>query len=399
MIRYFITFCIYCCFLSVSHAQDTYKETFNLMGSRFDISVVANNQIEADSHIDTAVNEIRRIENLISSWMPTSQTSAININAGVKPVYVDKELFNLIERAIKISTLTNGAFDISYASMDKVWKFDGTMKSIPSKQKIKNSVKKIGYQNIVLNRSNQTVFLKLKGSKIGFGAIGKGYAADKAKELLISNGVESGIINASGDLVTWGQPINSKDWMVAIVNPLDKEKVFAWLPVVNSAVVTSGDYERFINIDGEIFSHIIDPRTGYPSSNIRSVTIFSKTAEIGDALATSVFILGPEVGLDLINQLKGIECLIVDSNNEIITSNNLDLEKANQLNIKKTNLFKNDISNNLSVLKEYEKININDPDMDLNQRKVERFETNFQIYREAAAGANGGKSGGGCGCN
>ena len=399
MIRYFTTCCIYLSFLSALLAQDTYKKTFKLMGSRFDISVVANNQIEADNHIDTAVKEIKRIENLISSWIPASQTSTINKNAGVKPVYVDKELFNLIERSIKISTLTNGAFDISYASMDKIWKFDGTMKSIPSKQKVKNSVEKIGYQNIVLNRSNQTVFLKLKGSKIGFGAIGKGYAADKAKELLINNGVESGIINASGDLVTWGQPVDSKDWMVAIVNPIEKEKVFAWLPVVNSAVVTSGDYEKFINIDGEVFSHIIDPRTGYPSAGIRSVTVFSKTAEIGDALATSVFIFGPEVGLDLINQLKGIECLIVDSNNEIISSTNLDLGKTNQSNIKKTGLIKKDISNKLSVLKEYEKININDPDMDLNQRKVERFETNFQIYREAAAGANGGKSGGGCGCN
>jgi thiamine biosynthesis lipoprotein len=306
-------------------AQQPYKRTLKLMGSRFDITVVAKDSLEANKYIDTAVAEIIRIENLISSWDPNSQTSEINRNAGLKPVKVDAELFQLIERALKISKLTQGAFDISYASMDKVWFFDGSMTEMPSEEDIKNSVSKVGYQNIILDETNQTVFLKLKGMKIGFGAIGKGYAADKAKQLLIDKGVEAGIINASGDLNTWGTQLNGKDWLVAIVNPLNKEKVFSWMPVNNSAVVTSGNYEKYVKFNNVLYTHIIDPRTGYPATGILSVTIFTKTAELADALATSIFVMGVDTGLDFINQLKGVECIIIDENNKIITSEHIQL--------------------------------------------------------------------------
>jgi thiamine biosynthesis lipoprotein len=173
------------------------------MGSRFDITVVAKDSIVANKYIDTAAFEILRIEKLISSWDPNSQTSKINANAGIKPVVVDEELFNLIQRSIGLSRLTDGAFDISYASMDRIWKFDGSMKEMPSEKNIKASVEKVGYENIVLDPSKHSVFLKLKGMKIGFGAIGKGYAADKAKTMLIEKGVISGIINASCDMNTW----------------------------------------------------------------------------------------------------------------------------------------------------------------------------------------------------
>jgi thiamine biosynthesis lipoprotein len=295
------------------------------MGSRFDITVVARDSLEANIHIDTAVAEITRIENLISSWDPNSQTSEINRNAGIKAVKVNTELFQLIERALKISKLTQGAFDISYASMDKVWFFDGSMTEMPSEDAIKNSVSKVGYQNIILDETNQTVFLKLKEMKIGFGAIGKGYAADKAKQLLIDKGVESGIINASGDLNTWGTQPNGNDWLVAIVNPLNKEKVFSWMPVNNSAVVTSGNYEKYVKFNNVLYTHIIDPRTGYPATGILSVTIFTKTAELADALATSIFVMGVDTSLDFINQLKGVECIIIDENNKIITSEHIQL--------------------------------------------------------------------------
>ncbi len=313
--------------VSVSFSQNVFKETLKLMGSRFDISVVADSKEEGDVFIDLAISEISRIEKLISSWDKNSQTSLINKNSGLKPVKVDKELFQLIERALKVSKLTNGAFDISFASMDKIWKFDGSMSTMPSADIIKKSVEKVGYQNILLDTENQTVFLKFKGMKIGFGAIGKGYAADKAKALLIEKGVEAGIINASGDLNAWGKQPNGKDWMVAIVNPLNKEKVFSWFPVHNNAVVTSGNYEKYVKFNGELYSHIIDPRTGYPSKGILSVTVFTKTAELADALATSIFVMGTETGLDFINQLKGVECIIIDADNKIITSNNIDIKQ------------------------------------------------------------------------
>jgi thiamine biosynthesis lipoprotein len=314
-------------FSVVCITQQPYKRTLKLMGSRFDVTVVAKDSIEGNKYIDTAVAEITRTEKLISSWDANSQTSDINRNAGIKPVTVDSELFELIERAIGISKLTDGAFDISYASMDRIWKFDGSMTVMPSEEEITASVSKVGYQNIILDNENSTIFLKLEGMKIGFGAIGKGYAADKAKDLLISKGVPSGIINASGDMNTWGKQPNGSEWKVAITNPMDKNKVFALLPINNGAVVTSGNYEKFVNFNGKGYTHIIDPRTGYPSIGIISVTVFAPKAELADALATSVFVMGKEAGLDRINQLPKIECIIIDDKGNITKSKNIEIDK------------------------------------------------------------------------
>ena len=310
-------------------AQENFKRTLILMGSRFDITVVASNEKEGNKYIDSAIFEIARIEKLISSWDVNSETSLINKLSGIQPIKVDKELFDLIERSIAISTLTNGAFDISYASMDRIWKYDGSMREMPSEEKISNSIKKVGYKNIIIDKEAQTVFLKLKGMKIGFGAIGKGYAADKAKALLIEKGAKAGIINASGDLNAWGKQANGKDWMVAITNPLNKNKVFSWLPINDSAIVTSGNYEKFVSYNGIRYSHIIDPRTGYPSTGIISTSIMTSNAELADAISTSVFVMGVETGLDFINQLKGVDCIIIDEQNKIHTSNNIKLNNTN----------------------------------------------------------------------
>ena len=309
------------------NSQEIFTKKVVLMGSDFEITVVENNISKANYFIDLAIKEISRIESLISSWDKNSQTSLINNSAGIRPVQVDKELFELISRSIKISALTQGAFDISYAPMDKLWYFDKEMEKLPTAQQIAQSVSKVGYENIIINEKKRTVFLNKKGMKIGFGAIGKGYAADKAKDILIQNDVKSGIINASGDLTAWGQKPSGDDWMVAVVNPLNKNKVFSWLPIKNSSIVTSGNYEKFITVDGKSYSHIIDPRTGYPSEGILSVTIISQNAELADALATSVFVLGTDIGIDMINQLKNVECIIINSDNKIIKSNNIQINK------------------------------------------------------------------------
>lgn len=297
------------------------------MGCGFEITVVASDANQADQYIDLAINEITRIEKLISSWDKFSQTSAINGNAGITPVKVDKELFELIERANKISKLTDGAFDISYASMDRIWIFDGSMNQIPSEKIIAASVSKVGYKNIILNKVDTTVFLKKKGMKIGFGAIGKGYAADMAKKQLMQKGISAGIINASGDMTTWGKQPDGKDWSVAITNPMNKNKAFALLPVVDGAVVTSGNYEKYVLLEGKRYSHIIDPKTGYPSSGIISVTVFATQAELADALATSVFVMGIDVGLNLINQLPKTECIIIDDKGKIYPSEHIKIDK------------------------------------------------------------------------
>ena len=308
-------------------AQNTYSRTLKLMGSRFDITVIAADSSSGNVYIDMAVAEIQRIERLISSWDDGSETSHINRLAGISPVTVSVELFQLVERAVAISRLTDGAFDITYASMDRIWKFDGSMTEMPSPEDVAFSVSLVGFDGIELNKEQHTVFLKRPGMKIGFGAIGKGYAADKAKELLIQKGVIGGIINASGDMNTWGSQVDGADWKVAITNPMDKSKVFGWVPIHHGAVVTSGNYEKYVNFNGVRYAHIIDPRTGYPATGIVSVTIFAPRAEFADALATSVFVMGIDVGMDRINQLPQVECIVIDEAGQIYTSDHIQIDK------------------------------------------------------------------------
>ncbi len=318
--------CSLCCLLSFGQSRQTdvtVKRTLKLMGTRFEITVVAPNEEIGYINIDEAVSEIERVEKLISSWDKDSETTLINKNAGIKPVKVNRELLNLIERSIKISEITDGAFDITYASMDNIWKFDGTMDKVPTEAEIKNSVSKVGFKKIQLDAENQTVYLPEKGMKIGFGAIGKGYAADRAKELLVSKDVKGGIINASGDLTTWGTKVTGEKWLVGIANPLSKDKVFSWLPIIESSVATSGNYEKYIELDGKKYSHIIDPRTGYPTRGINSVSIFAKQAELCDALATAVFTMGRDVGLHMINQIDGVEAVVLDSENKVHKSSGI----------------------------------------------------------------------------
>ncbi|MFV8465252.1 FAD:protein FMN transferase [Flavobacterium sp. LB1P62] len=313
----------------ISVGQIAHKRKLSMLGSPFEITAVANDTIKSNEYIDLAVAEVKRIENLISDWIPTTQISEINRNAGIKPVKVDTEVLELVERAIKISQITDGAFDISYASMDKIWKFDGSMKVMPTEEAIKKSVVKIGYRNIIINKKEQTIFLKLEGMKLGLGGIGQGYIADKVKDLLVSKGCISGIVNVSGDINAWGKQPDGKLWNVGIVNPLNKNKVFATFPLEDSAVETSGSYEKYVIFNGIRYSHIIDPRTGYPATGVVSVSVFAKQTEVADALATGIFVLGVEVGLDLVNQLKGIECIIVDDKGKIHSSKGIDIKKYN----------------------------------------------------------------------
>lgn len=308
-------------------AQQVFKKKQSLLGSPFEISVVAKDSVQGNYFITTAIVEVKRIENLISDWIPTTQISKINQNAGIQPIKVDQEVYDLVERAIKISKLTSGAFDISYASMDKIWKFDGSMTAMPSPEAIKKSVERVGFQNIILNPKDTTIFLKNQGMKLGLGGISQGYIADKIKALLQEKGCKSGLVNVSGDINTWGKQPDGKSWTVGIVNPMNKNKVFASFPLEDSAVETSGSYEKYVTFNGKRYSHIIDPRTGYPASGIVSVSVFAKQTEIADALATGIFVLGVEVGLDLINQLNGIGCIIVDDKGVIHTSKNIDIKK------------------------------------------------------------------------
>lgn len=304
--------------------KNIYKKSMRLMGNHFEISVVSTAEAWAYEMIDKAVAEISRIEKLLTTYAPDSDTNRINEQAGMAPVKVSEETYALVERSLRISAITQGAFDISYGSVDKsLWNFNQEMTELPNPAIARQMVRLINYRNILLNPETGTVFLREKGMRIGFGGIGKGYAAEMAKRLLKQSGVESGIVNASGDLTAWGYQPDGNPWTIGIVNPNFAGKIFSYMNVTDVAVATSGNYEKFVMINGVKYSHTINPKTGLPVTGIKSVTIISPNAEIADAMATPVCIMGIRAGLDMINQIKNMEAIVIDDNDVIYTTKNL----------------------------------------------------------------------------
>jgi FAD:protein FMN transferase len=304
-----------------------HKQSTRLMGNRFEITVVAADKHFAAQCIEDAFEEIRRIEKLFTTYNDNSQVNAINQMAGIAPVKVDREVFDLIVRSKRISDLTQGAFDITYGSINKrLWNFDQTMTELPDAETAKRMVRLINYRNVITDERNATVFLRYEGMRIGFGGIGKGYAAEQAKNLLVQKGVKSGVVNAAGDLCAWGMLPDGKPWTIGIADPDGSRDAFSSLAITNTSIATSGNYEKYVMIGGKKFSHTIDPKTGLPVSGIKSVTIICPNAEIADAMATPVMIMGIHVGIDMINQINGIECIIVDDDDQIFTSKNINLK-------------------------------------------------------------------------
>ncbi|MEO5889410.1 MAG: FAD:protein FMN transferase [Ferruginibacter sp.] len=303
------------------------KRTVKLMGSRFDITIVGQDSAMAEMYIDTVIGEVARIENLISDWKPGSQVSQVNSNAGIRPVQVDKEVFELTKRALQFSRITRGGFDISFAAMDKIWKFDGSMTEMPSPEAIKKSVTKVGFKHIILDSVHSTIFLQWPGMKIGFGALGEGYAADRCRDMMIAKGVTAGIVNGSGDMSTWGKRPDGSDWNIGITNPFHKDDLLAVVPLYQGAVVTSGSYEKFVEFNGKRYSHIINPSTGYPATGLCSVTVFGPSAEMANGFSTSLMVLGKKAGLKLINQYPAFKCIMITDEGKVFSSKNMDVKK------------------------------------------------------------------------
>lgn len=303
-----------------------HTKNVKLMGNNFGFSVVSDDGAWALQRITEGIEEVRRIEKVLTTYDDQSETNRINAHAGVSPVQVDPEVFALISRSLRISELTQGAFDISYGSIDtRLWNFDLSMTALPDIKTARHMVRLIDYRNIVLDKEDSTVFLREKGMRIGFGGIGKGYAADRVKQLWRSAGVTSGVVNAAGDLTVWGTQPTGDPWSIAIADPNRKFLPFASLQLGDVAVATSGNYEKFVVIDGIKYSHTIDPKTGFPVRGIKSATVICSTAELADALTTPLMVMGIKAGLGMINQMKNIACIIIDDNDRIFNSDNIHL--------------------------------------------------------------------------
>jgi thiamine biosynthesis lipoprotein len=303
-----------------------YRQSARLMGNRFEFTIVADDIEWANEMTRLAIAEVQRIEVLLTTYNENSQTCLINQQAGISAVKVDREVFELIRRSLRISAITDGAFDITYGSIDRqLWNFDTTMKALPDPETAKRSVRLINYRNVILDEADCSVYLREKGMRIGFGGIGKGYAAEQVRRLLQQHGVQNGIVNASGDLATWGTQADGRPWTIGISNPDQAELPFSYMNISGLAVATSGNYEKFITVKGKRYSHTINPRTGLPVTGIKSVTIICPNAELADAMATPVTIMGVKAGLMLVNQLEQMACIIIDDNNRIYTSKNIQL--------------------------------------------------------------------------
>jgi FAD:protein FMN transferase len=294
-----------------------FRRTARLMGDNFEISVVGNDPIWANQHIDIAFNEISRVEKLLSTFSDDSIINQINRNAGITPVKVSAEIFNMFSRALQISELTYGVFDITYSTTDKNTQLIGDGSNLLTRK-----ATCVSYKNVVLDATKITVFLSEKNMRVGFGANSKGYAADRAKYVLQMAGVSSGVINAGGDLLTWGLQPDFTAWTIAAADPEQEEKPYAHINISNMAIATSVNAERYAAIN-PVVSTTIDPKSGFVVSDIASVSILSPTAEFADAMATPVMAIGINGGLYLVNQLNQIGCIIIDDHSRVYTSRDI----------------------------------------------------------------------------
>ncbi len=289
------------------------------MGTLVEISTYEKNEEIAQETIQKAFKEIQRLESLMSTHIPGSEVSQINQAAGKTPVTVSKEVFEVIERAIYWAEKTQGAFDITIGPAQELWNFDAP--SLPSKISIDNAVAKINYRNIQLGEQN--IFLPEIGMKLHLGAIAKGYAVDKAVQVLKENKILNALINAGGDLKAIGNRSDKYPWKIGLQHPRKPESILASFSISEKAVATSGDYQKYFELDGKRYHHILDPKTGYPFSDSMSATVIAKSVMDADALSTALFVLGQKKGAELLDSLTEIEGIHVNAKGEISTSKNI----------------------------------------------------------------------------
>ena len=305
-----------------------YRTEQKLMGSHFSFGIFHDNAPQAKLLLVQAIDEIKRLEELLSEFLPDSETTKINNLANTEPVSVSRECFDLITRSQHISQLTKGCFDITVSPLKRIYSFKNGQFNMPEEQVINEAKARTGYNNVILNEKDLTISFSKPGMHISFAAIGKGYASDMVKKMWLEHGVTSGYINASGDLNTFGFKPNGDLWKVGIADPDDKSKILLKIPVSNVSLATSGDSEQHFIFNGRRYSHNIDPHSGLPISGIKSVSVISPAAELSDALATAVYVKGIKEGISFVDQLPQTHAIIIDDKNEIYFSKEIQFERV-----------------------------------------------------------------------
>jgi thiamine biosynthesis lipoprotein len=327
-----------------ANKDNIYRESRIMMDTFCTITVVSPSKEKARVAIDAGFAEIKRLENLLNYFSPESEIAAVNKAAGRTPVKVSRETLEIIKKAVEIANLTNGAFDPAVGSVMKLWGFSSqtSESSVPSEDKIKRTLRLVDYKKIKINTSASEIFLEEQGMELDLGGIAKGYAADRAIEVIKAKDIKAALVAIAGDIKGFGLKPDMQPWKVGIQNPrpednlpesphtplgkrgvgVDFEDIFASLLLKDKAISTSGDYQRFFINDGKRYHHIIDPKTGYPASGVMSVSVVAPEGYMADGISTGVFVLGPEDGIKFLESM-GLDGVIVNANKKIFLTKNL----------------------------------------------------------------------------
>ena len=302
-----------------AHAE-WYKRTDAIMGTRIYVELWDTDAKHGEAAIDAVMAEMRRIDDLMSHYKPESELSKINQHGADYPVQVDKELFDLIKLSTHFSEITEGAFDITYASVGYMYNFPEHIR--PTEAQIKAALPAVNWRNMKFDEAKHTVFFEHKGMHIDLGGIGKGYAVDRGIDILKSRGIQHAVVTAGGDTRIMGDHMG-REWLVAIRHPDDPTKVVTRIPLKDAAMSTSGDYERYFDENGVRYHHIIDPKTGHSARKVRSATIIGPTATQTDGMSKTAFVLGPEKALEIINRMPEYDAVFVAPDGKVSYSNGL----------------------------------------------------------------------------
>jgi thiamine biosynthesis lipoprotein len=314
------------CMLRPAHAEWVKRVTDGIMGTRITVELWSEDADQAEKAIDAVLDEMRHIDESMSTYKPSSEVSQVNAHAADGPMHISKELFDLLVTANQYSELTEGAFDITYASVGYLYDFRKHVR--PSEAQIDKALPAINYRHVLLDAKNQTVRFTQKGVRIDLGGIAKGYSVDCAIDVLKARGVTRAYVSAGGDSRIIGDRFG-KPWIVGIRDPRKGEgEVITRIPLVDAAISTSGDYERFFDEDGVRYHHIIDPHTGHSASKVRSATVIAPFATRTDGLSKTAFVLGPEKAMEIYNRIDDVDAIIVKLDGSVIYSKGLEPAKA-----------------------------------------------------------------------
>ncbi len=292
-----------------------------IMGTRIAVEFWTDDPVHGKAAIEAVLAEMQRVDESMSTYKPTSEVSTVNARAAQAPLKISSELFDLLNTASEYSRATNGAFDITYASVGYLYDFRHHVR--PGEQQIKAALTGVNYRHVVLDPSQHTVRFTQPGVRIDLGGIAKGHAVDRGIAILQGRGIRHALVTAGGDSRLIGDRFG-KPWVVGIRHPDRKEEVIARIPLEDAAVSTSGDYERYFDEDGVRYHHIIDPGTGHSASKVRSATIIGPTATRTDGLSKTAFVLGPERALELYNRLDDIDAILVTPDGRVLYSKGLE---------------------------------------------------------------------------